>query len=214
MFRIKKEAPILYKAFIEKQREKLQAEWKEQEKIGRGTRKEVSYDRTKEIYVTSLFHGCGTTYLSTILATFLSNYYEGKICLIETKGLKEELTNIPIDVFTYPYDIGMLDKKMYDVLIRDVGVFSKDVSNEFWNADLKCIISWPDEISLAHLASFVQQTEGAENFLYFFNLVPKDRENFILNLMKDYPTVILPCTSRKKLEKELIKKLYKIFEEE
>ena len=110
MFRIKKEAPILYKAFIEKQREKLQAEWKEQEKIERGTRKEVSYDRTKEIYVTSLFHGCGTTYLSTILATFLSNYYEGKICLIETKGLKEELTNAAISQFGSGYGFLVKDK--------------------------------------------------------------------------------------------------------
>ena len=140
MFRVKKKAPILYKAFTEKQRENLQGEAKEQENLVK-RRKSLSYSRTKEIYVTSLFHGCGTTYLSTILATFLSNYYKRKVCLIETKGLKEELTDIPIDVATYPYDTIRIDEKSYDFLVRDMGVFSNESASEFYRADLKYIQS-------------------------------------------------------------------------
>lgn len=223
MFRKLKKEPTLYKAYLE-EKEKLLAAKAEEELLSkqsskneRGKLKKISCQRTTNICVFSLCHGCGVTYLSEILATFLAKCNGGRTCLIETNGLTEVLAHSLIDVFTYPCDMSSIYKKRYDFLVTDLGVFDTFSENDykiFEEADFKCIVSWPDEQSLSRLASFVENTECSEAFVYFFNMVPSDQISNILNLMEDYNTVILPCTSLKNMDKRLVSKLYSVFSDE
>lgn len=215
-----KKNPSLYKGFMERQKEeRLLAEQEarrarmDEEQARRGA-KRVSYRGTAEICVASLFHGCGATYLSELLAVFLGGLRRGKACLVETKGLEEELSGAPMDVVTYPCDMSAVYRKQYDFLVRDVGTFdslTKDGLTAFECADFKCVVAWPDEQSFKKLAGFMDSVEDAQSFLYFFNMVPKDRVSYVLDVMQDYRAVILPCTSLDKMDSGLVGRLYSVF---
>ena len=221
MFKKTKNEPILYKAHLarmeeERLRQEREARARLEEQIPKETEKiaKVSYRGTAQISVTSLFHGCGATYLAELLASFFSAYKKGSTCLIETKGLVDELDHASMDVITYPCELSYVYKKHYDFIVRDFGVFDlirKEDFDEWTRSDYKCIVSWPDEQSLSRLAEFVKNTERAEEFIYFFNMVPKDRLNEIQDIMADYQTIILPCTSLDKMDKGLLTDLYRTF---
>lgn len=216
MFHKSRKKPILYKAFAEKKRLEQTAAASAPPKpynVQDDTRK-VRYRGKAEICVMSLFQGCGTTYLSEILAVFLSEYRKEKTCLVETKGLSDTLSSKLMDVVTCPCDLSPVYKGDYHFIVRDMGTFqsiSVEEFKEMERADFKCIVSWPDEHSLSALASFVEKTEHADSFIYCFNMVPKDRVAEIFELMEDFSTIILPCTSLDSLDGNLVKKLFSVF---
>lgn len=220
MFRKLKKDTILYKSYLEeKERKKLLSIQEETELNVKSCFEKVktSYRETIDIGVVSLNHGCGATYLSEILAVFLGKHKNAKTCLIEQKNSINEIAKSTIDVFAYPCDSSVIYKKYYDFLIRDLGVFdalSKNDYEIFKRETFKCLVSWPDEQSLFQLASFVENIEHPESFIYFFNMVPKEQTSKILNLMEDYHTIILPCTSLENIDKSLISKLDSIFKDE
>ena len=218
MFKKFKKEPILYKAHLAKlaeerarleERLRLEQSSKEQGRISK-----VSYRGTAQIGVTSLFHGCGVTYLSELIALFFCGYKKGNTCLIETRGLVDELEQAPMSVVTYPCELTTVYTEHYDFIVRDFGVFDEIKQEEYgdWErVDYKCVVCWPDELSLSCLAEFVKHTSHAEQFIYFFNMVPKNRVNEILDIMADYKTIILPCTSLEDIDKSLLTDLYRIF---
>lgn len=214
-----KKKPMLYKAVVKKRKLAMAEQAKAiQNKTPQGndtgTVKKIRYRGRAQICVMSMEHGGGATYLSEILALFFAGYRNGKTCLVETKGLTEMLSDMPMDVVTYPCDMSQVYKGDYHFIVRDMGVYhslSLDDFKEIERADFKCIVSWPDERSLSALASFVETTECADSFIYFFNMVPKDRMGEILDLMRDYNTIILPCTSLDNLDGNLVKKLFSVF---
>ena len=219
MFEKYKKSPTLYKAYLENQ-EKLRKEQELEQKKTETARKEVekpekvSYRGTAQIGVMALYHGCGTTYLCELIAMFLSKYKKGKTCLIETKGLEKELSDASFQVVTYPCDLSSVYKEHYEFIVRDFGVYDgmkADTYSDWERMDYQCVVTWPDEKSLYRLASFVRNTEHAEKFIYFFNLVPKDMVHEILDIMMDYQVVILPCISMSKLDKSFLTELHAIF---
>ena len=176
--------------------------------------KKVRYRGRAEVCVVSLFHGSGSTYLAKIIAVFLAKYRNEKTCLVETSGFTKEQELNSVDTFTYPCNLSSIYKKDYHFIVRDMGVcqaLSFDELSEMERADIKCIVSWPDEHSLSTLASFIESAEYADSYIYFFNMVPKSKITEILDLMEDFDTVILPCTSLDRLDAVLVKRLFSIF---
>ena len=213
-----KKEPTLYKEFIKEQKEeRLKAEIAAKEAQSEKKNKKpitMLTGGTTEVYVTSFEHGCGATYLAEILAVYFGHYKSENTCLVETKGIGRQLKDLPTDVFSYPCDMAEVYKRHYNFLVRDVGIITdltKNAYEDLERADYRCVVTWPDEQSLLKLASFVNSTENADSYIYFFNMVPKDKIKFILNTMEDHTVIILPCTSLDNLDKKLVSNLHYLF---
>lgn len=230
----KKEEPLLYAGFRQKEREneldyeRLMKEMDEsdfQDKPSDDAEdnacpakqakvQKVSYRGRANIYVTSLSHGAGCTFISYLLAYQFAK--RGHVALVETAGYDFKVPNA-LDVYYAPCDLMALHQKHYEYLIRDCGLYGEikeSVYSGLVGADYKIMVCHPDQLSLKSLASIIEQLPDLEHWYFFFTQVPDGLASELETIMEDYNAYIIPCVMLEQPGKEFLKIFRAVFGKE
>lgn len=156
------------------------------------------------VFVTSLRHGCGSSYVAGSIASYFTST-GATACLCHKPG-----TNFPEDRYMIEYTGGAPydDAFRAKAVVFDRGTFpelGRAELSELKKADMKLLVSNDDERDIERLATFIHKMEdAASGWLYVFNL-PKSRKSrkHIEELMQDYRIVFLPLHDYGALPKDV-----------
>ncbi len=153
----------------------------------------VEFTGNISIFVTSLRHGCGASYIAGSLASSLTDVYDRDIWIDHKPGdilpdniMVKEINNEK-DLFeAYRNGIVVFDKGLYDELSE------KDVI-EMNKSNVHIIVCTADDVDLKKLANFIRNNKStADEWLYVFNHVHDNQVKKINLAMKDYNHLIIP----------------------
>lgn len=145
------------------------------------------------IFVTSLRHSCGTSYIAGSLASALTDIYNRDVWLDHKEG---DIMPDNIMVKEILSDEDRFNAYKNGIVIFDKGLY-KDLSNEDHNemirADVNIMVSTADEIDLRNLAAFIKK-EGnmANKWLFVFNHVQPNQKSLLDTVMRNYNHLIIP----------------------
>lgn len=145
------------------------------------------------IFVTSLRHSCGTSYISGSLASALTDIYNHDVWIDHKAGdilpdnimVKEVITDE--DRFlAYKNGIIVYDKGLYKDL-------DKDIKNEMLRCDVNIMVATADEVDLKNLSAFIKKEgENANRWLFVFNHVQPNQKSMLETAMRNYNHLIIP----------------------
>lgn len=153
----------------------------------------VEFTGNISIFVTSLRHGCGASYIAGSLASSLTDVYDRDIWIDHKPGdilpdniMVKEIENEK-DLFeAYRNGIVVFDKGLYDELSE------KDVI-EMNKSSVHIMVCTADDVDLKKLANFIRNNKfTADEWLYVFNHVHDNQVKKINLAMKDYNHLIIP----------------------
>lgn len=150
----------------------------------------VTRDYVKSIALIKISNCVGCTYISDGIREFLSSSF----VIQSEKGEKEFINNYPDENPIY-----------------DLGCYYQDWNDwkelELKKADKKfCVANYPDtKEALEELKEIALD----EDIYFLFNLVPKEKEKDIYDLMEEYNICFIPVFYNKKIDR----KTKKLFEE-
>lgn len=165
------------------------------------------------IFVTSLKHGTGATHFSIGAANELS--FHGKVCVVhpEASYMENELYE-DIEFSTQMTGLRKLHKGR-DYLLYDCGCveqLSEELKEEMKYATYKILMCFSDDDYLEKLAKFVQILgEVAQEWIFIFNVVPKEKISQIERVMNFYDTIYLPIYDLDSTPKAIKKMYQKLF---
>ena len=169
----------------------------------------------EDVVITSLFSGCGATYISAAIANYLVDVRRGRT--VRVGDAKDEyitaLLRSNIMQKTYPVEIQEL-YNICDCVVQDVGSYyslDKTKSTALSRATTKIIVCHADDDSLKLLASFARERTDAERFFYIFNVLPDEWRRKVYKTMNIYEAYCLPLFNAKSPDKEVKKILKRIF---
>jgi len=158
------------------------------------------------IFVTSIRHSLGASYISGSLASAMTDIYDRDVwfehkdhCSLPDNVMVKEIVD-DVDRFNaYKGGIVVQDKGIYEEL-------SLNDRKDMMHADINVMICTADESDLQRLAQFIEaQGDAAYNWLYVFNHVQKSQERMLRAAMSDYSFIIVPSHDNAEVPQELQK---------
>lgn len=145
------------------------------------------------IFITSLRHSCGTSYVTGSLASALTDIYDRDVWIDHKPG---DILPDNIMVKEIVSDIDRFNAYKTGIVLYDKGL-QKDLSPEdkaeMLRADVNIMVSTADEVDLKNLAAFIKKDpETASKWLFVFNHVQPTQKRLLQTIMRNYNHLILP----------------------
>jgi hypothetical protein len=146
------------------------------------------------IFVTSLRHGCGCSYLAGSLASALTDIYGKDIWIERGDGSAPLPDNYMVHEIRNDED--RFEAYQSGYIIYDQGVY-KELSEvarvDLLRSDVHVMVCTGDEQDIIELSKFIrEQGEHAYDWLYLFNHVLDNRKKAVEEAMADFNTLIVP----------------------
>ena len=146
------------------------------------------------IFVTSLRHGCGNSYIAGSIASALTDIYNKDIYLERN----ESSTPLPDNFMVHDIktDDDRFEAYQSGYIVYDRGVYDEltEIDKaDLCRSDVHVMVCTGDEQDLIHLSQFIrEQGEHAYNWLYIFNHVLDNQRKEIEEAMADFTIMIVP----------------------
>lgn len=158
------------------------------------------------VFVTSVRHSCGCSYTAGSIASAMTDLYNRNVHIKHDADIPLPDNYMVKEILT---DSDMVDAIRSGLVVYDAGVYSDltdKQKDDMIRSDLRIMVSTADDFDLKRLAKFIEeQKNSAEDWLYVFNHVQKDKEKEILEIMDGYSVLILPQHDYAKVPDELRK---------
>lgn len=177
----------------------------ETEQVSKNSQEQTMQSRRKEkaktlylghlsIFVTSLRHGCGNSYIAGSIASALTDIYDKDIYLERS----ESSTPLPDNFMVHDIktDDDRFEAYQSGYIVYDRGVYDEltEIDKaDLCRSDVHVMVCTGDEQDLIHLSQFIrEQGEHAYNWLYIFNHVLDNQRKEIEEAMADFTIMIVP----------------------
>jgi hypothetical protein len=179
-----------------------------------GPKTKTVYIGHLSIFMTSLRHGCGCSYLTGSIASAMTDIY-GKDIWIERGNSSAPMPD-NFMVHEIKDDDDRFEAYQEGYIIYDQGVYAdlSEVSKtDLLRSDVHVMVCTGDEQDIMELSKFIrEQGEHAYDWLYVFNHVLDNRKKVVEEAMADFNILIVPFHDSAEVPSKLAKDYQKAIE--
>lgn len=207
MLRKKNKQEFLYAGF----KERMQTENEVVAKGDKKVDKRVQIKKKFIVSVTSLKHGCGSSYMSAAIANYLSKKVKEKVCLLHTGfGYASDVLNDKVELVFYPCDLSVVFAD-YGYIVYDGGILNELDKDMLDRSDIKILMCWHNEEFKHLLLDFVKSRKDLNNWAFGFNHVPDKLYKDVYSLMEGLCVFCLPTFDVEHIDKTTEKIFSELF---
>ena len=162
----------------------------------------------ESVFVFSLEHGAGTSYIAAAIANYISGVKKGNVSFF-TGMLGNERDYLLPKVSCVSLRNGSADRTYVnaDHVVYDGGVYGDMdavCKDAMFRVETRVLVCQADTEYLERLADFLERNGEGDDFIYLFNVLPPEWEKRVEAAMDSYRGVyFLPIFYAKKLPQEV-----------